>query len=148
MRFRKPIRLDHSLYADPDQVFHLVIRTHPEVGRIDQGVSDRIWESALEQKDGGRVVLLAACLMPDHLHLLLKPGSLDVIRWLNSWKSWSTRLAWAAGHRGPLWQPSAWDRAIRNESEFAATVGYIARNPVEAGLCRVEEEWPYLWVAT
>lgn len=51
-------------------------------------------------------------------------------------------------HRGPLWQPSAWDRAIRNESEFAATVGYIARNPVEAGLCRVEEDWPYLWVAT
>jgi REP element-mobilizing transposase RayT len=123
MRFPKRIRLDPAAYADADNVFHIVIRTHPEVGALPIAIRETIWESVLEQRLGQRIVLLAACLMPDHLHLLLKPGTVNVVSFLNRWKSWSTRLAWNAGHSGVLWQPSAWDRAIRSETEFLGRTG-------------------------
>jgi len=145
VRFPKPIRLAPEAYANPDNVFHLVLRTHPEVGDLPLRVRETVWESVLEQRDGNRIVLVAACLMRDHLHLVARPGPLSIIQFLDRWKSWSTRLAWSAGHQGPLWQPSAWDRALRNEQEFAAAVEYVLRNPVAAGLVELTEEWPHAW---
>ena len=82
-----------------------------------------------------------------HLHLLLKPGTVNVVSFLNRWKSWSTRLAWNAGHSGVLWQPSAWHRAIRSETKFLAVLAYISNNPVAAGLADDVEKWPHMWFA-
>jgi REP element-mobilizing transposase RayT len=61
-----------------------------------------IWGGVLEQRNRGDIELVAACLMPDHLHLLTRPAASDLIRFTNVLKSWTTRLAWSAGHTGAL----------------------------------------------
>ena len=99
----------------------------------------------MEQRTASRVELFAACLMPNHLHLLLAPRDQDVILFGNTWKSWTTRLAWDHGVHGALWQPGMWDRTIRSPEDFDEVVDYIARNPVAEGLVERAEEWPWVW---
>jgi REP element-mobilizing transposase RayT len=84
--------------------------------------------------------------MPDHLHLLVVPGSRDIIAFVDGFKTWTTRQAWAAGTDGAIWQPGMWDRTVRGEDDFEAVADYIVRNPVNAGLCESENDWPYTWV--
>src|SRR4029077_621590 len=86
--------------------------------------------------------LLAACLMPDHLHLACRPGAIGLTRWIGAMKSLSTRASWSARWRGVLWQPSFYDRRIR-DAEVEQTLKYIVRNPVIAGLCDAVEDWPW-----
>lgn len=42
-----------------------------------------------------------------------------------------------------FWMRDYWDRYIRDENHFCQTVKYIHDNPVQAGLCKTPEEWPW-----
>ncbi len=145
VHFPRKIRLPREAYANPEHRFHLIIRTHPEVGSLPRTVREAIWESIIEQREMSRIQMEAACLMPDHVHLLAGPRDLDLIVFSNAWKSWSTRLAWDQGHRGPLWQPSMYDVGVRDESQFHVAAQYVVDNPVRAGLCERAEDWPHSW---
>ena len=135
------------MYGDRDITFHLSIHVHPEVEAMGTPVLAAVWGCVVEQPLGGRVDLVAACLMPDHLHLLMRPRDMDVLRFLNTFKSWTTRLAWKAGHRGPLWQPGMWDRTVYPGRDFDETLRYVVGNPVAAGLVDDPADWPWTWVA-
>ncbi|MBE7520403.1 MAG: transposase [Thermoflexaceae bacterium] len=113
MRFPKKIRrpLDH--YAERELRFHLVFNSHPEVGAFAETLRDAIWGAVLIERECGRVELFAACLMPDHLHLLLRPDSADVIRFVNAgsrgqraWRGTTVTVA-APGSRACGTAPSA-----------------------------------------
>jgi len=144
--FPRSTRLPHAAYADQSTLFHLVLRTHPEVGRLPNSVLGAIWEAVLNERHRGSVHLTAACLMPDHLHLVLRPGERNVLRFLNGFKSWTTRVAWGAGHRGTLWQPGMWDRTVSEGSEAGELLRYVVDNPVAAGLVSEWSEWPFVWM--
>lgn len=74
MRYPKNTKLTHREdYSDSERVFHLTFRAHPEIAQLAKPVADAIWESVMEQRDARRIELFAACLMPDHLHLLVSP---------------------------------------------------------------------------
>jgi REP element-mobilizing transposase RayT len=88
-----------------------------------------IWRSTIEQRDAGRIQLFAACLMPDHLHLLVGPANDDLIAFENAWKSWTTRQSWKLGNKNALWQPGMWDRTIRPDEDFEDVAMYIVAQP-------------------
>jgi REP element-mobilizing transposase RayT len=102
-------------------------------------------DSLFEQHKAGRIDLYAACVMPDHVHMLMAPVEKDVVEFANSWKSWTTRLSWRLGNRNALWQPGMWDRTIRDERDFNEVVEYIVANPMKSGLVESEQEWPHAW---
>jgi REP element-mobilizing transposase RayT len=145
VKFPASIRLAGEAYANPDIRFHVTIAAHPDVHHMTEPVPETVWRSVLSQVDDGRIELFAACLTPDHLHLVVSAGEQDVVTFVQRWKSWSTRLAWQAGHVGPLWQPSFWDRAIRGDEDFDMVCSYVVRNPVAAGLVSDDGEWPWAW---
>jgi REP element-mobilizing transposase RayT len=88
--------------------------------------------------------LMAWCLMPDHVHALLRlgPDGGDILRFLHSYKSWTGRIMTEAGLPG-TWERSFWDRHSRNSDDVSTLVRYALCNPVRAGLCDTWEEWPY-----
>ena len=43
----------------------------------------------------------------------------------------------------PFWQQESYDHLVRNDEEFRRIGRSIVRNPVRAGLARVEEEYPW-----
>jgi REP element-mobilizing transposase RayT len=145
VHFPKSIRLPDEAYTDPDARFHLTIAAHPTISQFSPAVREAVWASVIEQVSAGRVQLFAACLMPDHLHLLVGPAGKSVIKFVQQWKSWTTRLAWSAGHKGELWQPGVWDRKLRQDDDFETVCRYILQNPVKAGLASEFDEWRWNW---
>ena len=143
----KSIRLPNGAYAATDHVFHLVIRAMPDTTPFkDPRVAQVTWELIEEQNDRGTVQIYAACFMPDHLHLVVSPRSQDLIRWANSFKSFSTRRSWEFRKATALWQPSFYDRRLRDEAEFEAALIYVEDNPLAAGLVNPGGRWPWVRV--
>ena len=146
--FPKSIRLPAEAYAQSGRVFHVVIRARPGIVPFrDAALADEIWTVVCAQTGRGQVDILAACLMPDHLHLMLAVVDGNLVKWAESFKRFTTRQAWRHGVHGALWQPSFYDRELRDR-EFEQVLAYIRGNPVEAGMVEDPGEWPWLGVWT
>ena len=101
--------------------------------------------------------VLAAILMPDHLHVIATPRidrdakvgnfSAAIKRWmrqemLNNGK----RSACPTTRSGSLqwrWQPGCFDRLLRSDESLHDKWLYVEENPVRAGLVKRWEDWPY-----
>ena len=101
-----------------------------------------IMQNALQHHDGIKYNLLAWCIMPNHVHVLIKANN-DLSRIIQSWKSFTGR--WALANNGRLrlgfpkeikqfWWAESWDRFIRDEDHFNNTIRYIMANPKKAHL--------------
>jgi REP element-mobilizing transposase RayT len=106
-------------------------------------------QETLQKFDGERYRLIAWCIMPNHVHVLIEP-LVSLPRIVQSWKSFTGR--WALLHNAELglgvpghafWMWDYWDRYIRNEKHLQAVIDYIHENPVAAGLCDSTVEWPW-----
>jgi len=104
-----------------------------------------IVETALLHFDGVRYDLRAWCVMPNHVHVLVRTCAghplADVLR---AWKSFSAlHINRTLGRSGKVWWRNYFDRFIRNEAHLAAVMRYIHHNPVAAGLVAAPEDWPF-----
>lgn len=108
------------------------------------GVAD-IVEHALLHGDGVRYRLLAWCVMPNHVHVLIETDSTyPVSKIVQGWKSYTARLInQHLGRSGSVWMRDYFDRYIRDDHHLAAVIAYIHSNPVKAGLVSLEQEWSY-----
>ncbi len=147
LNYPKRIRLNHATYADPAAVFHVVFRAAVGEEPFRSPVTAAaIWQLLLNEHDRASIHLFAACLMPDHLHLLLGPGDRDVIKWTSGFKSYSTRIAQDSRPQRILWQPGFFDRRVRDQAEFDRVLEYIIRNPIGAGLSTAPGQWQWAGV--
>jgi putative transposase len=97
--------------------------------------------------------LLAAVVMPDHLHLLMQlpDGDSNYSARLRDFKALFVKSLRAAGEpigldaRGgaDIWQSRFWEHAIRDARDLAAHIDYIHFNPVKHGLVQRVVDWPY-----
>ena len=101
---------------------------------------------ALRHFDGGRYELHEWCVMPNHVHVILRPmggHALDEI--LHSWKSYTAKAAnRLLGLTGEFWQPEYYDHLLRDDTEYAHAVEYLRRNPEKAGL----KDWRWIGCGT
>ena len=102
-------------------------------------------ENALLYFDDERYRLLAWCVMPNHVHVLIETVEghpLGTV--VHSWKSFTALEAnRTLGREGSFWLPDYYDRFIRDEEHLAAVVTYIVGNPVKAGLVQQPEDWRF-----
>lgn len=96
---------------------------------------------------GGRYNLIAWCIMPNHVHVLIEP-LYSLSRIVQTWKSVTSRWVLLHNYRlelgvpgRSLWMRDYWDRFIRDEEHFNTAVHYIHQNLVKAGLCDTAEQW-------
>lgn len=130
---------------------------------IDQGMGScilrdpraaRFMTEAMHHFDGDRYELGAYVVMPNHVHVIVRPmrpelHSLDTI--LGSWKQFASgRINALAGTSGSHWQDEGYDRIVRDPEHLYHVLQYIGRNPRNAGLPRmacplwVRPEWAAL----
>jgi len=95
-----------------------------------------IVEGALNHFDGQRYWLGSYVVMPNHVHVLVRPlkeHKLSGI--LHSWKSFTTHeVRKMRGKTGTLWQDESFDHIVRNEHELEKYARYIEENPGKARL--------------
>ena len=95
---------------------------------------------AIAYFDGERYELKAWCVMPNHVHVVLRPFDGTLSRVVQSWKTYSANRANALLQRaGTFWQREYFDRVIRDDWDLEKTVEYVLANPMKAGL----EKWPF-----
>ncbi|MFO0840060.1 MAG: class I tRNA ligase family protein [Phycisphaerae bacterium] len=104
--------------------------------------------------DAERMLVHAAVVMPDHVHLLITPLEKSPRSWwplqelLHSIKSYSAnQIADLRRKQNPDWQGWVWldeyfDRVIRTESDFEEKRAYILGNPLKRGL---GQDYAWLW---
>jgi len=97
--------------------------------------------------------LLCYCIMPNHVHVLLKPLKdpsnlyYSLSRIMHNHKSFTAQKCNKILKRtGTFWYPDFYDHYIRNEKELYNVVNYILNNPVKAGLCDNWEDWEFSWM--
>ncbi len=86
----------------------------------------------------GLAATLAYVVMPDHLHWVMslnRPGR-GVSAMVQEFKKLSTRVAWAHGPLGTLWQWSFYDPVVRRDEDLKSVCRYVMENPVRAGLVK------------
>jgi REP element-mobilizing transposase RayT len=98
---------------------------------------------ALQHFDGERYMLLAWCVMPNHVHVLMEPlGEHELGGIVKSWKTFSaTQINRALSRTGPVWAADYFDRFMRDGDQLSMTVAYIEDNPVRAGLADHASKW-------
>ena len=129
------INLSHAELAEYHQLFSERYETllHADSGSCvlrDPG-NARIVHDALCFFDGDRYALDEFVIMPNHIHVLVKPfGGQALIQILHSWKSFTAnRINQRLGRTGPLWQHESYDHIVRHESAMDAIRRYIRENP-------------------
>ena len=91
---------------------------------------------ALRHFDGLRYTLLAWCVMPNHVHAVLKPAAgYELQEILHSWKSFTAHeMDKRLGAGGTIWQKESYDHLIRDGEDLRNQVEYVLDNPGKAGL--------------
>jgi len=91
------------------------------------------------------VVLFHYALMPNHIHLLLRPrGSAELSAYMRGVQYRFTKhFSRKTGFQGHVWQGRFKHRDIDTDAYLFACGNYIEMNPVRAGLVRDPADWPY-----
>jgi putative transposase len=91
--------------------------------------------------------LLAYCLLPDHIHLLIELPEEDcnfsirmreIKRLTTLWMKRET-----LGNVDPIWQDKYWEHTIRNEKDLQTHFDYIHYNPIKHGLTETYDSWEW-----
>jgi len=107
----------------------------------------KIVADALLYFNNDKYVLDEWVIMPNHVHILVKPiNEYTLPEITHSWKSFSANeINKLAGKSGQLWLHESYDHIVRNEAAFIAIKNYIKNNPVKAKLKlpNCAQSWTY-----
>jgi alanyl-tRNA synthetase/REP element-mobilizing transposase RayT len=119
---------------------------------------DLALKSILYAHEHSQYQLYAACVMPDHVHLLFEPQIKEqdkegnTVFWslseiLQGIKSASAHnINKVSGKKEHVWEKESMDRMIRGQSDMEEKFHYICRNPWDACVVPQTENYPWLWV--
>jgi REP element-mobilizing transposase RayT len=128
---------------------HRKIARYEDAGMGDCLLADSVcaaavWEK-LESGNGSCYKLLEWCVMPNHVHVLIRllpDHSLSGI--IQKWKGGSSmEINRLLERTGTVWAADYYDRIVRDEDHYYKCRNYIRNNPVKAGLCEKPEDWKF-----
>ena len=123
----------------------IVFMTHVTYKRMpvlveNSGMLHRALE-IIENKSG--VQIIAWVFLPDHFHLLVDVGDVDISRLMTKAKlSFSAKYRKSKGIKsGRIWQYRFWDHIIRDNNDMKHHFDYIHYNPVKHDYVRRPGDW-------
>ncbi len=128
---------------------------------LSEAERDVVLESILYACTLGQIHLYAACVMPDHVHLLIEPqikshspepafySLTEILQPLKSATSHKIlkerRKVLQNENITHLWNQESFDRLIRSESDLIEKYDYIIGNPVAAKLVTHARDYAWSW---
>ena len=139
---RKRIRLSGDVYQK-GYVFSITIASYQRYPwfSLYPELADSAMPLFADMVQARQAVLFSWCIMPDHLHLLLKDK--DIVDFVRLFKGRLTPLARRLEHGRVLWQRSFYDHGLREEESLEKVACYIWHNPVRSGIisCASAYRW-------
>ncbi len=161
-RRRKNHHLDAPAYrqVEPCYCLTLCARSHGKPFLLNS-VAAEVVQAIRHPRDRGQCAVYAYCLMPDHLHIILRlvpagatsAGEFDSVEdepaqglkaiVANFKRYTTTQVAWRHGLTGRLWQRDFYDHVGRKSDDIEAQCRYVLNNPVRAGLTEDWQDYPW-----
>lgn len=141
-----PHRLDRPLYAEASRItFITICAARPQRPFVRSELNLAVLDLLGVEQTRQNCTVFTYCLMPDHIHFLVKPNvdGVSVLTFTDQFKGKSTNASWNHGWRGKLWQRDYYDHVVRDDESLTAIAQYILNNPVRTGLVATAEEWPW-----
>ena len=111
-----------------------------EKGRLfTENETNIVEETILDLVSEKEVMLYAYVIMPDHIHLLIRPINHGISKTMQLIKGRASRKI----NKGSFWQKGFFDFAILTEKKFREKFNYIHYNPVKKGLVERAEDYKY-----
>jgi putative transposase len=122
--------------------FHFVtFSCYRRLPYLGSAVSRNLFEQSLEvMRVRYEFRVIGYVLMPEHIHMLVsEPGKALLSKAIQALK-----LSVSVQSRErPFWQARYYDFNVRSEEKPEEKLSYMHRNPVERGLVRRPEDWPW-----
>jgi|SRR5277367_5497950 len=104
---------------------------------------------------GTKFDLLAAVVMPDHVHIILTPLVNSQAMEVYSLAQIMGAIKGASAHKinqilgrtGRVWQPESFDHVLRSSEGLDHKIRYVLENPVRRGLVCKYSDYPWLLTA-
>ena len=138
------IRLHHS-----GQAHFLTFSCYHRLPLLAQMHMEDALLSALEQvRRRFQICVFGYVVMPEHVHLLVnEPASRTIAEVMHMLKRKVSIQAAREPQRtaggAPFCQTRYFDHNVRNHAGFVTQLRYIHRNPVNRGICKTPQEWPW-----
>ncbi len=135
---------DHAIRFAAKQAMHYeaVVLSGLQARAVGRGIAEAVAES--------RYSVYACSIMPDHVHMVVRRHQNKPKQMIGHFKGRATQRLKKEGIH-PLAQcdgpPSPWGRGgwfvhLDDEDNVLAAIGYVNRNPIEAGL--PEQQWSFV----
>jgi putative transposase len=112
-----------------------------------------IVEKTIQYFDHIQYEIVAYCVMPNHVHLIIIPKEdknglrYSLARIMHSIKRHSANeINKYLKRTGAFWQREYYDHVLRNDIELARCINYILSNPVKAKLAYHWNEWKHTYL--
>ena len=151
-------RLDKKYFGHFDTWLDRCIENSPR-WLIDDRIFHIISET-IHDFDGERYSLIAYCIMPNHIHLLIdtnlykfEPKHEGITKLypltdtLKRLKGRTARLAnQILDRNGNFWHHESYDHVVRDNKEFERILWYVLNNPVKAGFVENWKDWRMTYI--
>ena len=125
-----------------DRIFFVTTNVLPDVRPLNDVERDIVLRILSTIRDRHGAVLAGYVVMPDHVHLMLKPGEKGLPMFMHGFKRTSQlAVSQARKYNVPLWQRRYFDHVIRSVRDFWEKLEYIHNNPIVAGLATNSNDW-------
>ena len=124
--------------------YHVTSRTNDKIKVFDNHSGKRIMTLTLEEaKEKYKFILTNFCIMPTHIHLLIRPTEKTSLSKIMHWIKTKSAKRWNCIHGSSdhMWGNRFFSRAIKDYREYENVMNYIDQNPVKAGLVTNPFDW-------
>jgi len=124
--------------------YHVTSRTNNRVSVFDKKIGQELMLLTLQNaKEKFQFCLTNFCIMPTHIHLLIKPKNGDILSNIMQWIKTRSAKRWNFIHHSNdhLWGQRYFARVIQNMEDYSNVMNYIDKNPVEMGLASAPSDW-------
>ena len=124
--------------------YHVTSRTNDKIRVFGNKLGQKIMEMTLiNAKDKYHFNLANFCVMPTHIHLLIKPSEGTSLSHIMQWIKTVSAKWWNSihGSEDHMWGKRFFTRIIKNQQDFEYVMNYIDQNPVVAELAKTPEDW-------
>lgn len=141
---RKRARLKHHDYS-AEREYYLTICTHNRSPIFSRKESCTVGLKAIKHTcPECQIYLIAYCIMPDHIHLLVLPtGDISVSEFVRRFKARTACKLRKQGKLVEVWQRGFFDHIVRKDKHVNEIARYILLNPVRKGLVEYFDEYPF-----
>jgi len=112
---------------------------------LDRGDYERYLSFLSKYSEEKEVAVLTYCLMPNHIHLLIRPAEVEALPKMMQGITlcYSKYFNGENGRTGRLWECRYHSTVVDGDSYLWIVSKYIENNPVRAGIVKRPEDYPY-----